>query len=118
MLAVGCRFQTAADDVERCMPVDDEISPTPAVVALFTDNTCVPTVKVGVLAPDCYQGDPKYGVETVDGHVHAYAITGPAGGPLFKNDGGCMQITDLSSYWALGAEVPADTFVGSEVAPE
>jgi hypothetical protein len=109
-----CIFTTAGDGKERCMP------PSQATLTVFSDAACTQPIAVGSAA--C---PPKYAMMPEQAScgaslLRAYAI-GAAATPakVYVSAGGsCFEAGPAdpsASYYQVGAEVPASSFVGSAV---
>ena len=106
-----CSFATAADGKERCMPTSQ------LTVTFYGDASCSQPLAVG--SPSCA---PKYAMTFEPsacsaGTVHIYAIGATATpSKLYVNaNGTCMNAgppDPASTYYQVGAEVAASSFVG------
>ena len=114
MLDTPCTFETATDEMVRCLPSGSAQTPIATVVSLFSDTGCATPVQVGQVDPTCAANaaDPTY---ARDG-LHVYPVTGPAPA-TYRMEAACVQVTDMDLY-AIGAEVTADMFVSGEETTE
>lgn len=116
-LSTLCAFDTASDGIERCLPAD---WPADVVQNLFSDAGCTAPTTVGLEQNGrvCFGTSPGYArLNTVDG-TQVYEVTGAHPGPLFQMGASCTQITDLGSYYQLGAIVPPEQFVAADLIVE
>ena len=102
-LGIACRWRTAADGKQRCLPMNEQSSPD------YADDKC--GVPVGLVVI----GGQYIGISSPVGTV-IYHPGATFHGDVFYRDGdGCFQDVSLAfgtlEYARLGTEVPAETFV-------
>ncbi|HUS67520.1 MAG TPA: hypothetical protein VMZ28_23445 [Kofleriaceae bacterium] len=114
-----CSFQVAEDGLDRCLPVDSDVSPVAQVSSsvFYSDGACGTQVKVGVPDLTCGREMPKYAVEIVDGETLVYeSLATWEADTLFENPGTCQAVADPTIYTHLSAELAAAMFVsGTEM---
>ncbi len=108
-----CAFARAADGSDRCLPLDSPTELTARAVSLFTDAACTLPIQVGVRDPSCAAGDARFVLEAAGGGRTRVYEAGPAvPGPLYELDPTCVEAAAGSTFYELGAEILAQTFVG------
>jgi hypothetical protein len=113
MLDTPCTFETATDEMLRCLPSGSSQTPIGTVGQRFSDTGCATPVTVAEVNLACFGGaEPTY---ARDG-LHVYPVTGPAPA-TYRMEGSCIQITDVAVY-SIGAEITPDMFVSGEEATE
>jgi len=111
MLDTPCAFETATDDMLRCLPSGSAQTPIGTVGQRFSDAACGTPVTVAEVNLACFgSAEPTWAREG----VHVYPVTGPAPA-TYRMEASCIQITDVAVY-SIGAEVTADMFVSGEEA--
>jgi len=108
-----CSFNKAVDGKERCMP-----SGIGVVTSTFADPTC--TQFTAVTSSGC---SPKYATAYDTSSCgtsytyHLYSVGTLLSTIYYKSGNTCVSGTPPAgySYYALGAEIPASSFVGSTV---
>jgi hypothetical protein len=115
MTSLPCSYQTAADGMTRCLPTG-QASVNPA---FFSDSACskvaaqgyagcaAPTYAVGSTASAC--------VTSPTSHVY---LVGAVSSVFEKVGTTCTAVTGLSAsftFYSLGAEVPASSFVAGSL---
>ncbi len=114
MLDTTCAFQTATDEMERCLPAGGSAqTPVATVVSRFSDTGCATAVTVAEVDLACFgSAEPTYARDA----AKVYPVTGAAPA-TYRMDGACVQITDVAVY-SIGAEMTPDMFVSGEEATE
>ena len=114
-----CSFRVAEDGLERCLPVDSDLSTVGQVSSsvFYSDGACGTQVKVGVPDLTCGRALPKYAIEIVGEETLVYeslATWEPE--TLFENPGACQAVADPTIYTHLSEEIAAAMFVsGTEM---
>ena len=108
-----CDFARADDSTERCLPIDSPTELTARATSLFTDELCTVPIQVGVRDPSCAPGDARFVLEAAGGgRTRVYEVGPAVPGPLYQLDATCVEAAAGSSFYELGAEILAQTFVG------
>jgi hypothetical protein len=110
-LGTDCRFTTAADGVERCVPV--------GIGIFFSDSAC--TQPVAALNDPC-DPSPKYAIHVeptgCPGKSHVYPVlTATSAAQLYTDSGGTCTAVSPTAYplVAVGAEVAASMLATSTI---
>lgn len=119
MLNTPCSFQAAADGSVRCLPAGTLQAPVAQLTSAFTDAACATAaINVGSVATGCGMGTPTYVVDPA-GPNRIYQAGALQTVQLYLASGGvCAAAPADRAFYAVGAEVTPDMFVGATDATE